>query len=228
MIHHNAFEHMDTNIDDEIDLFRSNVSQFVNDTTTHPIVKYKAFIFACLLIVVGLLILLLFNRDKILSHEFWRHLFVPVSELRDKYRGAAAAYDGDDADGADVFGYDYTYRNTDAAIFREAIEGMTTTNTTTTNATTTTKDGKATTKSGEFVSADTESAEKKKKTPCATDCSEYVELKGKINDLSKYVNAVKDQKADIKQTSDKLQALGKQIDDLNKSLSPGGQVKISM
>lgn len=220
MIHHNAFEHMDTNIDDEIDLFRSNVSQFVNDTTTHPIVKYKAFIFACLLIVVGLLILLLFNRDKILGHEFWRHLFVPVSELRDKYRGAAAAYDGDDAD---VFGYDYTYRNTDAAIFREAIEGMTTTNTTTT-----TKDGKATTKSGEFVSADTESAEKKKKTPCATDCSEYVELKGKINDLSKYVNAVKDQKADIKQTSDKLQALGKQIDDLNKSLSPGGQVKISM
>lgn len=215
MIHHNAFEHMDTNIDDEIELFRSNVSQFVNDTTTHPIVKYKAFIFACLLIGVGILILLLFNRDKILGHEFWRHLFVPVSELRDKYRGAAAAYDGD---GADVFGYDYTYRNTDAAIFREAIEGMTTT----------TKDGKATTKSGEFVSADTESAEKKKKTPCATDCSEYVELKGKINDLSKYVNAVKDQKADIKQTSDKLQALGKQIDDLNKSLSPGGQVKISM
>jgi len=219
MIHHNAFEHMDTNIDDEIELFRSNVSQFVNDTTTHPIVKYKAFIFAFLLIGVGILILLLFNRDKILGHEFWRHLFVPVSKLRDKYRGgAAAAYDGDDADGADVFGYDYTYRNTDAAIFREAIEGMTTT----------TKDGKATTKSGEFVSADTESAEKKKKTPCATDCSEYVELKGKINDLSKYVNAVKDQKADIKQTSDKLQALGKQIDDLNKSLSPGGQVKISM
>jgi hypothetical protein len=215
---------MDMNIDDEIDLFRSNVSQFVNDTTTHPIVKYKAFIFAFLLIVVGLLILLLFNRDKIFGHEFWRHLFVPVSELRDKYRGAVAAYGGDGGDGgdgADVFGYDYTYRNTDAAIFREAIEGMTTT-------TTTTKDGKATTKSGEFVSADTESAEKKKKTPCATDCSEYVELKGKINDLSKYVNAVKDQKADIKQTSDKLQALGKQIDDLNKSLSPGGQVKISM
>lgn len=209
MIHHNAFEHMD--IDNEIDVFRSNVSQFVNDTTTHPIVKYKAFIFGFLLILAGLLILLLFNRDKILGHEFWRHLFVPVSELRDKYRGTDSS--------SDVFGYDYTYRNTDAAIFREAIEGMTTT---------TTKDGKATTKSGEFVSADTESAEKKKKTPCATDCSEYVELKGKINDLSKYVNAVKDQKADIKQTSDKLQALGKQIDDLNKSLSPGGQVKISM
>jgi len=221
MIIHNAFEHIDRDIDTDMDIniFRSNVSQFVNDTDTHPIVKYKAFIFAFLLIVSGLLILLLFNHDKILGHNFWRHLFIPVSELRDKYRAGAMTYADDttDADAADIFGYDYTYRNTDAAIFREAIEGMTTT-----------KDGKATTKSGEFVSADTESAEKKKKTPCATDCSQYVELKGKINDLSKYVNAVKDQKDEIKQTSDKLQALGKQIEDLNKSLSPGGQVKITM
>ncbi len=186
------------------DIFRSNVSQFVNDTTTHPIVKYKAFIFAFILIVAGLLILLLFNRDKILGHSFIRHLFVPVSELRDKYR---------DAD-ADVFGYDYTYRNTDAAIFREAIEGMTTVS------------GKATTNSGKFVSADTESAEKLKKTPCGTDCSQYIELKGKINDLSKYVDAVKEQQDEIKQTSKKLEELGKQIEDLNKSLSPGGQVNI--
>lgn len=186
------------------DIFRSNVSQFVNDTTTHPIVKYKAFIFAFILIVAGLLILLLFNRDKIIGHSFIRHLFVPVSELRDKYR---------DAD-ADVFGYDYTYRNTDAAIFREAIEGMSTVS------------GKATTKSGKFVSADTESAEKLKKTPCGTDCSQYVEMKGKINDLSKYVNAVKDQQDEIKQTSKKIEELGKQIEDLNKSLSPGGQVNI--
>jgi hypothetical protein len=126
-------------------------------------------------------------------------------------------------DDHDVFGYDYNYRNTDAAIFREAIEGMTTTTTTTT----TTKDGKATTKSGEFVSADTESAEKKKKTPCDTDCDQYIVLKGKINDLSKYVNAVKDQKDEIKQTSEKLQELGKQIENLNKTLSPGGQVKIT-
>jgi hypothetical protein len=191
-----------------VDIFRSNVSQFVNDTTTHPIVKYKAFIFAFILIVAGLLILLLFNRDKILGHSFIRHLFVPVSDLRDKYRDA-------DAD-ADVFGYDYTYRNTDAAIFREAIEGMTTV------------DGKATTKSGEFVSADTESAEKLKKTPCGTDCSQYVEMKGKINDLSKYVNAVKDQQDEVKQTSKKLEELGKQIEDLNTSLSPGGQLNITI
>ena len=209
MINHNAFEHMDANA--EINIFRSNVSQFVNDTTTHPIVKYKAFIFAFLLIIAGLLIILLFNRDKILGHSFWRHLFVPVSELRDKYRETDSS--------SDVFGYDYTYRNTDAAIFREAIEGMTTT--------TTTKDGKATNKSGEFISADTEGAKKKKKTPCAADCSQYVELKGKINDLSKYVNAVKDQKDDIKKTADKLQELGKQIEGFNKSLSPGGQVKIT-
>jgi hypothetical protein len=136
--------------------------------------------------------------------------------LRDKY--------GEDASMDNIFGYDYTYRNTDAAIFREAIEGMTTGAT----GATTTKDGKAMTKDGKFVSADTESAEKKKKTPCDTDCSEYVNLKGKINDLSKYVNAVKEQKDGIKQTSVKLQELGKQIEDLNKSLSPGGQVKITI
>jgi hypothetical protein len=208
MLQYNVFEQMNLDASHDIgknaDIFRSNVSQFVNDTTTHPIVKYKAFIFAFILIVAGLLILLLFNRDKIIGHSFIRHLFVPVSELRDKYR---------DAD-ADVFGYDYTYRNTDAAIFREAIEGMTTVS------------GKATTKSGNFVSADTESAEKLKKTPCGTDCSQYVEMKGKINDLSKYVNAVKDQQDEIKQTSKKIEELGKQIKDLNKSLSPGGQVNI--
>ena len=207
---HNSFMHADN------DIFRLNVSQFVNDTETHPIVKYKAFIFAFILIITGLLILLLFNRDKIFGHSFWKHLFIPVSELRDKYLSR-------DDDG-DVFGYDYNYRNTDATIFREAIEGMTSTTTTTT----TTKDGKATTKSGEFVGTDTEGAEKKKKTPCATDCEQYIVLKGKISDLSKYVDAVKDQKDEIKQTSEKLEALGKQIENLNKSLSPGGQVKISM
>jgi hypothetical protein len=211
MIHLTTFEHRD--IDANVDIFRSNVSQFVNDTTTHPIVKYKAFIFAFLLIVSGLFILLFFNRDKIFSHTFWKHLFIPVTDLRDKY--------GEDASMDNIFGYDYTYRNTDAAIFREAIEGMTT-------GATTTKDGKAMTKDGKFVSADTDSAEKKKKTPCDTDCGEYVNLKGKINDLSKYVNAVKEQKDGIKQTSVKLQELGKQIEDLNKSLSPGGQVKITI
>lgn len=202
-------------------LFRSTVSQFVNDTDTHPIIKYQAFIVAGLLIVSGLLILLLFNGERIFSHSYWKHLFIPLSDLKDKYSVSRDA----DAD-ADVFGYDYDYRNinkmSDAAIFRQAVEGMTS------SSTTTTKDGKATTKSGEFVSADTESAEKKKKTPCATDCGQYVELKGKINDLSKYVDAVKDQKDEIKQTASKLQALGKQIEDLNKSLSPGGQVNITI
>jgi predicted RNase H-like nuclease (RuvC/YqgF family) len=90
----------------------------------------------------------------------------------------------------------------------------------------TTVGGKATTNSGNFVSADTESAEKLKKTPCGTDCSQYVEMKGKINDLSKYVDAVKNQQDEIKQTSKKIEELGKQIEDLNKSLSPGGQVNI--
>jgi hypothetical protein len=206
---YNSFIHVDG--DDDNQLFRSNVSQFVNDNETHPILKYKAFIVAFILIITGLFILLLFNYDKILEHPFWKHLFLPISELRNKYTSNTLRDE-------DIFGYDYKYNETDASIFREAIEGMATT----------TKDGKATTKSGEFISADTESAEKKKKTPCATDCNDYVELKGKINDLSKYVKAVKDQGDDVKQTSEKLQELGKQIEDLNKSLSPGGQVKISI
>jgi hypothetical protein len=213
---HTSFIHLDhdgsaTTIND---VFRSNVSQFVNDKETHPIVKYKGFIIAFLLAIAGLVLLLLFNHNKLLGHTFWRHLFIPVSQLRDKYISSDMRMRNDD----DIlFGYDYKYRTSEAAIFREAIEGM---------ATTTMKDGKATTKSGEFISADTESAEKKKKTPCATDCSQYVELKGKINDLSKYVNAVKDQTDEIDQTSKKIQELGKQIEDLNKSLSPGGQVNI--
>lgn len=226
---YNSFIHADGNT--TTDIFRSNVLQFVNDKETHPIVKYKGFILAFLLVFAGLFILLLFNRDKLLGHSCWKHLFVPVSELRDKYfsmskrRGGGGGGGGGDDDDDDVlFGYDYKYRNSESAIFREAIEGMTSTSTTTT----TTKDGKATTKSGEFVSADTESAEKKRKTPCANDCSQYVELKGKINDLSKYVDAVKEQTAEVKQTSEKIQELGKQIEDLNKSLSPGGQVKIDM
>lgn len=218
---YNSFTHVDGGSVNEI--FRSNVLQFISDNDTHPIVKYKGFIIAFLLVVAGLFILLIFNHDKILGHSYWKHLFIPVSELRDKHR-AFAAYNQDEDEREDrIFGYDYNYYNTDAAIFRKAIEGMTSTSTSTS-----TKDGKATNKSGEFVSADTESAEKKKKTPCATDCSDYVELKGKINDLSKYVNIVKDQTAEIKQTSEKIQELGKQIEDLNKSLSPGGQVKITM
>jgi hypothetical protein len=179
-------------------VFRSNVLQFINDTETHPIVKYKAFIVAGLLIVTGLMILLLFNGERIFAHAFWKHLFLPLSDNN-------------------------TNNMSDAAIFREAVEGMTTTTTTTK-----TKDGKTTTTDGKFVGADTEAAEKKKKTPCATECGQYIELKGKINDLSKYVDAVKDQKDEIKQTETKLQELGKQIQDLNTSLSPGGQLNITI
>jgi hypothetical protein len=184
--------HSDGSADALDSIFRSSVFQFINDTETHPVVKYQAFIVAGILIVSGLLILLLFNGERIFEHSYWRHLFIPISDNN-------------------------VNRMSDAAIFREAVEGMTTT-----------KDGKTTTKDGKFVSADTEAAEKKKKTPCATECGQYIELKGKINDLSKYVNAVKDQRDDIKQTADKIQELGKQIEDLNKSLSPGGQLNITI
>ena len=36
-------------------------------------------------------------------------------------------------------------------------------------------------------------------------------IKGKINELTKYVNAMKEQNDSVKQTEDKLQELGKQI-----------------
>jgi hypothetical protein len=39
---------------------------------------------------------------------------------------------------------------------------------------------------------------------------------------------MKEQKESIQQTEDKLQELGKQIEDLNKSLSPGGQLDIDI
>ena len=202
MIFH-GFIHSDAPDDGaDASVFRSNVIQFINDTETHPIIKYKAFIVAGLLIVSGLLILLLFNGERIFGHSCWRHLFLPLS--------------------------DNTNQMSDAAIFREAVEGMSTKTTKTTTTTTTTKDGKTTTTDGKFIGADTEAAEKKKKTPCGTDCGQYIELKGKINDLSKYVDAVKEQKEEIKQTEDKLQELGKQIQDLNTSLSPGGQLNITI
>ena len=65
---YNTFIHLDET--DRHEIFRSNVSQFVNDTETHPILKYKAFIAAFVLIISGLIILLLFNYDKILDHSF--------------------------------------------------------------------------------------------------------------------------------------------------------------
>lgn len=194
------------------DIFRSNVIQFVNDKQTHPIVKYKVFIVGVLLVLSGLIILLLFNHERILSHPLVANLFIPVSELRTV--SASKKLNDDDR----IYGYDYIDYSSDAAIFREAIEGMTA-------ASQDTGSGSGT---GSMSIADRENIEKSKKTPCNTDCTNYVELKGKINNLSKYVNAVKEQTEQVKQTSAKIQELGQQIEDLNKSLSPGGQVNIKV
>jgi len=203
----NSFIHADT---DEV--FRSNVTQFVNDNRTHPILKYQAFILVCILVVSGLFILLLFNGERIFGHSYWKHLFLPLV-IRNHN-------DDDEDDEDDVFGH--TSQLSDSAVFRKAIEGMAT------KTTTTMESGKTKTKDGKNVSADTDAPERIKKTPCGTDCGQYLELKTKINELSKYVNAVKDQTEQIKETDNKLQALGKQVQDLNKSLSPGGQVNITI
>jgi hypothetical protein len=196
------------NLDDNVlnDIFRSNVIQFVNDKQTHPIVKYKVFIVGVLLVLSGLFILLLFNYDKILGHPLIANLLIPVSELRTV--NSSKKLNDDDR----IYGYNYIDYSSDAAVFREAIEGMTA----------------SSASSGSLSRADRENIEKSKKTPCNTDCSKYIELKGKINNLSKYVNAVNEQTEQVKQTGEQIQELGKQIKDLNKSLSPDGQLNIKV
>lgn len=194
------------------DIFRSNVIQFVNDKQTHPIVKYKVFIVGVLLVLSGLFILLLFNYDKILTHPLISNLLIPVSELRTV--SSSKKLNDDDR----IYGYNYIDYSSDAAVFREAIEGMTASS----------SSASAAASSGSLSIADRENIEKSKKTPCNTDCSNYIELKGKINNLSKYVNAVKEQTEQVKQTGQQIDELGRQIKDLNKSLSPGGQLNIKV
>lgn len=199
-----TFIHADGDTDIHSSIFRSNVVQFVNDDYTHPIMKYQAFIIAFILIVSGLLILLLLNGEKIFGHSYWKHLFIPVKPKKN------------------IEDPDYM---SDAAIFRKAIEGMTSKKSDSDEGT---KDGKATNKSGQYTSSDKDGYEKSKKSACNTDCGQYVELKGKINDLAKYVDAVKEQTEAVKATDAKLTELGKKIEDVNKSLSPGGQLDIAI
>ena len=228
-----SFIHGDDN------LFRATVSDFVNDTKTHPVVKYKAFIAVSLLVISGVIILGFLHGGRFIHHKSWWHLFIPVSELRDKY---AAVTDADEYDR--IFNYSYDDRGhgrdrsnnmSAAAIFREAIEGFDVNKSSSSSSSSAgpkDQDGKSTNKNGGFVSADVEGAKKvsasKKNTPCATDCGQYIDLKSQIGALSKMVDAVNDQKDSIKQNADAIQALGKQIEDLNKSLSPGGQVNIQL
>ena len=219
-----SFIHGDDN------LFRTTVSEFVNDTKTHPIVKYKAFIAVFLLALSGFLILGFLHGNQIIHHRSWKHLFVPVSELRDKY---AESTDSDEYDR--LFNYNYSGRGdrsnnmSAASVFREAVEGF---DVKKLPPGPSAQDGKVVNKNGGFASADVKGAEKlsaaKKKTPCPTDCGQYVDLKGQIKTLSKMVDEVKDQKDRIKQNADAIQAVGKQIEDLNKSLSPGGQLDIQL
>ena len=229
-----SFIHGDDN------LFRATVSDFVNDTKTHPVVKYKAFIAVSLLVISGVIILGFLHGGRFIHHKSWWHLFIPVSELRDKY---AAVTDADEYDR--IFNYSYgsgggrgagrSNNMSAAAIFREAIEGFDVNKSSSSSSSSAgpkDQDGKSTNKNGGFVSADVEGAKKvsasKKNTPCATDCGQYIDLKSQIGALSKMVDAVNDQKDSIKQNADAIQALGKQIEDLNKSLSPGGQVNIQL
>jgi hypothetical protein len=187
MIFHGFIHSESGDINDS--LFRSNVIQFVNDKDTHPLIKYQAFIVALILIVSGLLILLLFNGERIFNHPYWKHLFIPISSKTDD---------------------DYM---SDAAIFRKAVEGMS---------------SSSSSSSSKEDNSESQAAQKSKKSACGTDCGKYIDLKRKINDLSKYVDAVHEQNENIKKTDEKIKELGKKIEDMNKSLSPGGQLNIQI
>ena len=195
MIFH-GFIHADGGDDINDSLFRSTVVQFVNDTDTHPIIKYQAFIVAFILIVSGLLILLLLNGERIFGHSYWNHLFIPISPEDDETM-------------------------TDAAIFRKAIEGMS-------SSSSSDSSDRSNESQENQTGADSQAAQKSKKSACGTDCGKYIDLKRKINDLAKYVDAVNEQRENIKQTDEKIKELGKKIEDLNKSLSPGGQLKVQI
>jgi hypothetical protein len=120
--------------------------------------------------------------------------------------------------------YDYTYSNSrlsSAAIFRKAIEGFNTKKLPPPE-----KDGDA--KSSADVEGAKRAKERKKLTPCNTDCGQYASLQGKINTLSKMVDEVKTQKDKIKQVDDGIQSVGVQIKNLSKSLAPNGKFKAKL
>ena len=220
-----SFIHGDDNI------FRTSVSEFVNDSNTHPIVKYKAFIALFLLVLSGIIILGMIHGKNMFNHRSWWHLFIPVSDNRVKYGINGGGRDGGDG-GDDVFNYNYVGQSnhkSGAAIFREAIEGF---DVKKLPPVPKVVNGKVVDKKGGYVKADVKGAKKAaasdKTTPCGTDCGQYLDIKGQLVVLNKIVDQVNEQKENIAKTDTDLQSLGKQIEDLNKSLSPGGQLDIKM
>ena len=197
----------------------------------HPILKYKMVIVFLLLIFFGLLFIFIihaFTSDKnITGHSFWKHLFIEpnMSEYNDSNTR-------DDI-------YDYRYSNmraSSAAVFRKAIETFDTKTLPKEKEKEKEKekdaDGKTSAKDGSYASADVDGAKEdaasKKTTPCSTDCGQYVALQGKINILGKMVDEVKAQKDKIKQVGDGIQAVGNEIKNLSKSLTPNGKFKAKL
>ena len=200
----------------DFSLINNGVSQFLNDTKTHPILKYKMFILLFMLVFVGSFILFMIHSvvsDKpITGHIYWRHLFETPNMNDDNY---GVVNDSS---------RDYSSRISSAVIFRKAIEGFDAKNK---------PDDKSKDNglkdNGAKSSADVEGAKKdketKKPTPCSTDCGQYIALQAKINTLGKMVDEVKEQKDKIKQVADSIQSVGVKIENLSKSLAPGGKFK---
>jgi hypothetical protein len=204
-------------------------SIFLNEKQNIPILKYKMFFVFVMFVFIGLIIVFIlhsFMTNKPISgHNFVKHIF----EKPDMNK--LDIYDDSDSDN-DI--YDYTYsenRLSSAAVFRKALEGFRSKNES--------KKGSGSGGSGSGgsgsgggysgnkptanVSGAKRMKEQNKSTPCDTDCGEYIKLQGQINTLEKMVKEVKQQKDKIEEITKGISALGKQIEDLNKSLAPNGK-----
>lgn len=201
------------NTTNEYKLLKDDITTFLNENQNSPILKYKMFFIFFIFVFIGLIILFILHsfiaNKPISSHNFVKHIFEkPDMNKLNKY-------DDSDSDN-DIYDYKYSEnRLSSAAVFRKALEGFRSKNDS--------KKGGGGDKPTANVSGAKKMKEKNKNTPCDTDCGEYIKLQGQINTLEKMVKEVKQQSDKIAEITKGISALGKQIEDLNKSLAPNGK-----
>lgn len=207
---------------------RNVVSGFINDKTTHPIAKYKTFITMILLSVIGLVIFLIMNwyssATTITAPN--THRQIPQSDSESGYfknKYLKYLFEGESPQDQK--------ESSSVVILKKMLKEGFNSNPNRVN-THVDNMSNATKTNGAYASADVSGAKKsiaeKTKTPCATDCGQYLDLQAKINVLTKMVNEVKDQTDEVKRVTDGVQSVGAQIKNLSNSLSPGGKVKIKL
>ena len=208
----------------EYKLLKDDITTFLNENQNSPILKYKMFFIFFIFVFIGLIILFILHsfiaNKPISSHNFVKHIF----EKPDMNK--LNTYDDSDSDN-DIYDYKYSEnRLSSAAVFRKALEGFISKNDSKKGGGNGSGSGSGS-GSGNKPTANVSGAkkmkEKNKNTPCDTDCGEYIKLQGQINTLEKMVKEVKQQSDKIAEITKGISALGKQIEDLNKSLAPNGK-----